>query len=216
MSKYTLEDIFCFPEYQIQQIIQNAAYNQEGFLIDRYVATVIMAKNGMMNNEDYVYASNKDFPNVYLDENLLMQNNATYFNRFSMIRSILSQESKKPLTCQDISDGFNKAYRVYGNKIINTKVETLAEKFGNEVFNIEYINKLWYEWLSKTQHPALILKLEPIIFTVAKAYDRLNGRHLNDPEWYYMKCLLKTAYQIPSLRKDLFQDFNYKNLDDVQ
>jgi hypothetical protein len=96
---YTFEDIFLLPDLQINDILHSENQPSRDFITDRYVVTVLLANNNLLNPKDYQCALNPSFKNLYLDKGVLLRyNNTKYVNRFDLLRSVLGCHMIPPIT----------------------------------------------------------------------------------------------------------------------
>ena len=133
----SFEEIFCLPEPQIQQIIKTGGYQSVGFVADRYIATALLANNGSLRPEDMKYAINQRFPEVYLDDNLLMESNMNkYASRFEGLRKILGGS-----VCNE--EGIQAAINKYGVAMLGMPLKSLIAEFGQTIFDYELLRELY-------------------------------------------------------------------------
>lgn len=91
----SFEDVYCLLETEIQAILKLANYKTRGFLVDRYITTVLLANSNLLKPEDYKCAINPRFQELYFnDAELAKVQVIGYANRFFRLRLLLGCENK--------------------------------------------------------------------------------------------------------------------------
>jgi hypothetical protein len=160
----SFEDVFSLLETEIQAILKLANYQTQGFLVDRYIATVLFANSNLLKPEDYRCATNPRFQELYFNDVELAKVKVTgYANRLVRLRSLLGCENKiifKPIPviatlCNE--DAIRRAIDRYpvrddrwGPELFDIPITQLAQEFGQDAFNVEYL-EFMYDNLGMTR-----------------------------------------------------------------
>jgi hypothetical protein len=216
----SFEDVFLLPEPQLHDILRKTGYQSQGFLIDRYIATVVFANSMLLKPEDYKCATNPKFQQLYLNDDALMQLNLPgYVSRFTRLRMLLgcvkfcNEEAIKRAI-----DKYPGKNRFGEPEIMRIPLKQLAQEFGKDAFNTEYLNQLWDNFaLARDPLTEEHLSLDPIIFNALQSYHRWEKEANMSPEeygtshwkptwglnWLYLKCLLRIFQGDPRTRQEI-------------
>lgn len=98
-------------------------------------------------------------------------------------------------------EAVKRAIETYGSEILLTPINQLAQEFGENAFNVKYLNAMWDDLKLTRCSTNFAIYLDPILFNSLVKHKYKYAEDHPSERWEYMKCLLRIFQFDPRTRQ---------------